>query len=78
VAAEAALTATIILLQSDVEDAYRARVMGLWFMVSQLANLLLLVVGPLAERQGLDRPILGLCGMALVALLVFRRRMRTR
>lgn len=77
-AAEAALTATIILLQSDVEDAYRARVMGLWFMVSQLANLLLLVVGPLAERQGLDRPILGLCGMALVALLVFRRRMRTR
>ena len=52
--AEAALTATIILLQSHVDEAFRSRVIGLWFMVSQLSNLSLLAVGPLAERYGLD------------------------
>ena len=53
-AGEAALTATVILLQSNVDENYRSRVMGLWFMVSQLSNLLLLAVGPLAQRYGLD------------------------
>ena len=76
VAAEAALTATIILLQSHVDEGYRSRVMGLWFMVSQLANLSLLAVGPLAERFGLDAPIYGVAALALVALLFFRVRMR--
>ena len=76
IAAEAALTATIILLQSNVEEGYRSRVMGLWFMVSQLANLSLLAVGPLAERFGLDAPIHGVAALALVALLFFRVRMR--
>jgi len=74
--AEAALTATIILLQSHVDEAFRSRVMGLWFMVSQLSNLSLLAVGPLAERYGLDAPLHGVSAMALVALLVFRARMR--
>jgi MFS family permease len=77
-AAEAALTATIILLQSQVEDAYRARVMGLWFMVSQLSNLLLLLVGPLAERFGLDAPIYAVTALALLALVFFHARMRQR
>ena len=75
-AAEAALTATIILLQSHVKEGYRSRVMGLWFMVSQLANLSLLAVGPLAARFGLDAPMYGVAGLALVALLFFRVRMR--
>ena len=75
-AAEAALTATIILLQSHVEEGYRSRVMGLWFMVSQLANVSLLAVGPLAERFGLDAPIYGVALLALIALLFFRARMR--
>ena len=75
-ASEAALTATIILLQSHVAEAYRSRVMGLWFMVSQLSNLLLLVAGPLAERFGLDPPIYGVCLLALAALMVFRLKMR--
>jgi MFS family permease len=75
-ATEAALTATIILLQSRVEESFRSRVMGLWFMVSQLSNLLLLAVGPLAERYGLDAPIYGVSAMALMALLVFGARMR--
>ena len=74
--AEAALTATIILLQSHVDEAFRSRVMGLWFMVSQLSNLSLLAVGPLAERYGLDAPLHVVSGMALVAMLVFRARMR--
>jgi MFS family permease len=76
VAAEAALTATIILLQSRVEESYRSRVMGLWFMVSQLSNLMLLAVGPLAERYGLAAPIHGVSAMAFVALVVFGVRMR--
>lgn len=75
-AAEAALTATIILLQSHVDEAFRSRVMGLWFMVSQLSNLSLLAVGPLAERFGLDAPIYGVSALGLAALLVFRVRMR--
>jgi len=76
VAAEAALTATIILLQSHVDEALRSRVMGLWFMLSQLSNLLLLAVGPLAERFGLDAPLYAVCALCLVALLVFRARLR--
>ena len=75
-ATEAALTATIILLQSRVEESYRSRVMGLWFMVSQLSSLLLLAVGPLAERYGLDAPMHGVSAVALVALLVFVVRLR--
>ncbi len=54
VAAEAALTATMILLQGNVNEAYRSRVMGLWFMVSQVSNVSLLAIGPLAERFGLS------------------------
>ena len=75
-AGEAALTATVILLQSNVDENYRSRVMGLWFMVSQLSNLLLLAVGPLAQRYGLDAPIYGVTGLALIALLVFRIRLQ--
>ena len=70
-AAEVALTATVILLQSNVDEHYRSRVMGLWFMVSQLSNALLLAVGPLAQRYGLDAPIYAVCGLALVALVFF-------
>ena len=77
-AAESALTATLILLQSQVEDAYRARVMGLWFMVSQLSNLLLLVVGPLAERFGLDGPMYTVAACTLAALVFFTVRLRSR
>ena len=44
--------------------------------MSQLSNLLLLAVGPLAERYGLDAPIYGVSAMALMALLVFGARMR--
>ena len=77
VAAEAALTGTIILLQSHVDESYRSRVMGLWFMISQLANFMLLAVGPLAERFGLDAPIYGVCALALLALLLFRSRVRS-
>ncbi len=75
-AAEAALTATIILLQSHVDEAYRSRVMGLWFMVSQATNLSLLAVGPLAEQYGLDAPMYAVAGLAAVALTVFGVRLR--
>ena len=75
-AAEAALTGTIILLQAHVEEHYRSRVMGLWFMVSQLANLTLLAIGPLAGRYGLDAPLQALCGITLAAWVFFWLRTR--
>ena len=71
VAAEAALTATVILLQGNVDEAYRSRVMGLWFMVSQVSNVSLLAIGPLAERFGLNPPLYVFCGLASGVLAVF-------
>ena len=71
VAAEAALTATVILLQGNVDETYRSRVMGLWFMVSQVSNVSLLAIGPLAERFGLNPPLYVFCGLASVVLGVF-------
>ena len=71
VAAEAALTATMILLQGNVDETYRSRVMGLWFMVSQVSNVSLLAIGPLAERFGLNPPLYVFCGLASVVLGVF-------
>ena len=49
---------------------------GISLLQSQQSNLLLLVAGPLAERYGLNPPIYGVCLLALVALLVFRLKMR--
>ena len=71
VAAEAALTATVILLQGNVDETYRSRVMGLWFMVSQVSNVSLLAIGPLAERFGLNPPLYVFCGLASGVLAVF-------
>jgi MFS family permease len=76
IAAEAALTGTMILLQSQVDEQYRSRVLGLWFMVSQLANLTLLAIGPLATRFGLDAPLQAMCGLSLIAWWWFWRRSR--
>lgn len=70
-AAEAALTATVILLQSNVDENYRSRVMGLWFMISQISNVSLLAIGPLAERFGLNPPLYVFCALAGGVLAVF-------
>lgn len=55
--AEAALTATVILLQSHVSEQYRSRVMGLAFLAAQASNLAMVVIGPLTARFGLDGPL---------------------
>jgi predicted MFS family arabinose efflux permease len=70
-AAEAALTATVILLQNNVEEAYRSRVMGLWFMVAQISNISLIAIGPLAERFGLNPPLYVFLGLAVLTLAFY-------
>jgi MFS family permease len=72
-AAEAVLTSNLILMQSNVDDAYRSRVIGLWFLVSQFSNVSLLAVGPLAERFGLNVPVYGFSSIALLVLVIFWR-----
>lgn len=70
-AGEAVLTSTTILLQAQVDDGYRSRVMGNAFLISQLASLSLVGTGPISSFMGLDQMINGFAAMACVALLAF-------
>jgi len=71
IAAESTLTSTLILLQSNLDDQYRSRVMGNAFLVSQAASLSLIGVGPLSALLGLNQIIYCFCALATVALCVF-------
>ncbi|WP_394789176.1 MFS transporter [Rhodoferax sp.] len=79
-AAEAALTSNLILLQSNLDDRFRSRVMGNAFLVSQTASLSLVAIGPISALIGLNQMMYGFAGLALVALAMFwvffRRRER--
>jgi MFS family permease len=70
-AGEAVLTSATILLQSQVDDGYRSRVMGNAFLISQMASLSLVATGPLSSLFGLDQMINGFAAMACVALAAF-------
>lgn len=70
-AGEAVLTSTTILLQAQVDDGYRSRVMGNAFLISQLASLSLVATGPISSLFGLDQMIDGFAAMACAALVAF-------
>ncbi|WP_342616278.1 MFS transporter [Rhodoferax sp. GW822-FHT02A01] len=71
IAAESTLTSTLILLQSNLDDRFRSRVMGNAFLVSQAASLALIGVGPMSALIGLNQVIYCFCTLATVALFAF-------
>ena len=72
---ESALTGATVLIQGNVDDALRARVMGSRFLLSQTAGgLTLLVLGPLVDRFGFAPPMLGFLVLASAAGLWLLRR----
>jgi Transmembrane secretion effector len=73
---EAALTGATVMIQTNVDEKFRSRVMGSRFLLSQICgSLTLFVLGPMVDWLGFKLPlliVLVLCGAA-TAWLVRRR-----